>query len=200
MSLLLFILAAIGGFIFLVAYLIIVIASFKHHTVTGLISLIPGINLVVLPTILGKTGKAFPTSVFALGLALVTWYAGGHRYLQNYLYSNPAASIQTDITETSVNPINNNLNLAAAHKTKELPLPSKPLYYIVYTKVDSDQLGDLINKHIRITLVDDREFEGKNIEITTTSLLLETHDNNENHMVKIPLKHIVSVEKLETKS
>ncbi len=194
MSLLLFILAAIGGFIFLIAYIILVVASFRHHTVTGLISLIPGINLVVLPTILGKTGKAFPASVFGLALALVAWYAGGHHYLQDYQQNSLAITQEANVSESSISPKN------VVRKTKELPLPSKPLYYIVYTKVDNDELGNLINQYIRVKLVDDRELEGRNIETTATSLLLKTHNNNKDQVVKISLKHILTIEKLETKS
>ena len=185
MSLLLIILAAIGLFIFLISYLKLVVASFKHHPVTGLISLIPGVNLVVLPTILGKTGKTFPASVFGLVLAIIAWYAGGNQYLDNRK-NVPLANI----TEVA-NPV--------ASRFKEQPLPSKPLYYIVYTAVNTSELESLKNKHIRISLVDDRILEGKNLEANTSSLLLETFKDDTRKVIKVSPKHIIKLEKLERK-
>ncbi|MEE9351976.1 MAG: hypothetical protein V3U78_06915 [Thiotrichaceae bacterium] len=207
MSLLLFILTVIGLLTFLFAYLTLVIASFKHHTVTGLISLIPGINLVVLPTILGKTGKAFPVSILGIGIALIAWYAGGHQYFDNYFKPS------TSLVEQSVTKINETASDEAnsidakphqappiTHKTKELPLPSKPLYYLVYTKVNISELNKLTDQHIRIKLIDDRELEGKNIKTTETSLLLETYTNDTTQVIQISPKHIKVLEKLEKKS
>ncbi len=213
MSLLLFILTAIGLLIFLFAYLTLVIASFKHHTVTGLISLIPGINLVVLPTILAKTGKAFPISILGIGIALIAWYTGGSQYFDNYFKPVAPPIEQSAINKAGIKKTAsheaNKANIAKStphqtpsvtHKTKEFPLPSKPLYYIVYTPVNMSELDKLIDQHIRIKLIDDRELEGKNIKTTETSLLLETYTNHTTQVIQISPKHIKTLEKLEKKS
>jgi len=199
MSLFLIILTAIGAAIFLIAFILIVVASFRHHTVTGFISLIPGINLVVLPTVLSKTGKAFPASIAGLGIALLAWYSGGNHYIDSYLKNKPIIE-EVNNTETVLEKPRTESNpedqLTVSHKTKQSPLPSKPLYYLVYTTIEYKQLGELLNKHIRIELIDGRQLEGKTTKVTAHSLLLETYDNNKTQVVKILSKHIRKIEKL----
>ena len=195
MTLTLFILAAIGLFIFVIAYLRIIIASFRHHTVTGLISMIPGINLAVLPTVWAKISKAFPMSVLGLAMTLGGWYMGGNLYLdknQISLISEP----QNTTSPTQFPVVPKSKAIPIKHKTKEQPLPQKPLYYIRFKKVAISQLDSLLNQYIRIQLIDDRELEGKSIKSSSTSLLIETYSNGSKQVVKVSSKHIRTLEKL----
>lgn len=197
MTLTLFILAAIGLFVFVIAYLRIIIASFRHHTVTGLISMIPGINLAVLPTVWVKINKAFPMSVLGLAMTLGGWYMGGNLYLdknQISLISKPQNTQTTSPTQFPV--VQKNKATPIKHKTKEQPLPQKPLYYIRFKKVAISQLDSLLNQYIRIQLIDDRELEGKNIKSSSTTLLIETYSNGSKQVVKVSSKHIRTLEKL----
>ena len=195
MTLTLFILAAIGLFIFVIAYLRIIIASFRHHTVTGLISMIPGINLAVLPTVWAKISKAFPMSVLGLAMTLGGWYMGGNLYLdknQISLISEP----QNTTSPTQFPVVPKSKAIPIKHKTKEQPLPQKPLYYIRFKKVAISQLDSLLNQYIRIQLIDDRKLEGKSIKSSSTSLLIETYSNGSKQVVKVSSKHIRTLEKL----
>ncbi len=208
MSLILFSIASIGAVIFIVAFFRIVIASFRHHMVTGFISLIPGINLVVLPTVLNKTGKAFPLSILGLGIALVAWYAGGSQFVDDYLQKKTLSTETVKTSEVSVgaevatddNSAVTREKIATAtvesHKTKEIALPPKPLYYIFYKSVEYSELAQLANEHIRITLVDGRIFEGKNVQTSPESLLLDVFRDGQSQVIKIMSKHIERIEKL----
>ena len=194
MTLTLFIVAATGLAIFLIAYLRIVIASFRHHAVTGLISIVPGINLAVLPTVWAKMSKVFSLSVLGLAMALGGWYAGGNQYLDNRQMKLFTKSPNTQVAQSPV--VKNSEALQIKHKTKELPLPQKPLYYIRFQKVAISQLDSLLNQYIRIKLIDDRELEGKNIESSSSVLLIETFQNGNRQVVKVSSKHIKTLEKL----
>ena len=197
MTLTLFIVAVVGLFIFVIAYLRIIIASFRHHTVTGLISMIPGINLAVLPTVWAKINKAFPMSVLGLAITLGGWYMGGNLYLdknQNSLFNKPKNTQTASPTQSSL--VQKSKAMPTEHKTKEQPLPQKPLYYIRFKKIAISQLDSLLDQYIRIQLVDDREIEGKNIKSSSTELLIETYSNGSKQVVKVPSKHIRTLEKL----
>jgi len=194
MTLTLFIVAAIGLFIFLIAYLRIIIASFRHHTVTGLISVIPGINLAVLPTVWAKISKAFPLSILGLAMTFGGWYTGGNLYLDKNQITLLTKTSNTQAEQSPV--VHNKKMVPVKHKTKEQPLPQKPLYYIRFKKVAISQLDSLLNQHIRIQLIDDRELEGKNIKSSVTTLLIETYNKGNKQVIKVPSKHIKSLEKL----
>lgn len=194
MSLPLFIVSAIGLLIFLIAYLMIVIASFRHHPVTGLISLIPGINLVVLPSIWAQTGKAFGISFVGLMIALAGWYTGGHQFPNEYKIATETAPQDTVIHTKQPETLK-----ASPRKIKESPLPQKPLYYLVYENAATNQLQNLTQQLLRITLTDDRIVEGKSLKANDATLLLETRQGSQIHVVEVNVQHIKTVEKLVSK-
>ncbi len=194
MTLTLFIVAVTGLAIFIIAYLRIIIASFRHHAVTGLISIVPGINLAVLPTVWAHMSKVFSLSVLGLAMTLGGWYAGGNQYLDNRKMKLSTKSANTQVAQSPV--VKQSELLPVKHKIKELPLPQKPLYYIRFQKVPISKLDSLLNQYIRIKLIDDRELEGKNIESSSSTLLIETFNNDNRQVVKVSMTHIKTLEKL----
>jgi hypothetical protein len=193
MTLFLFITAIIGLLIFFISYLRIVLSSFQHHTVTGFISIFPGINLTVLPTVWGQMSNAFLLSIVGLGVSLGAWYGGGNQHL----ILNPITSVEQPTVNQPVNSSTKEIvNLPIIHKTKETALPQKPLYYVVFKQVEVNALGSLVNQYIRVKLIDDRVLEGRNIKVNDSSLLLETYDKGNIQLVKIAAKHIKTLEKL----
>lgn len=193
MKLFLFIAAIISLVVFFISYFRIVISAFRHHTVTGLISIFPGINLTVLPTVWGKMSSSFMLSIVSLGVSVGAWYAGGNQHLMinSSIHANKVSSTQ------SVNSDNKTgIDTSLLHKMKKVALPQEPLYYIVFKQVEVNNLGSLINEHIRVKLVDDRELEGKNIKTSDNSLFLETYNSGNIQLVKIASKHIKTLEKL----
>ncbi len=192
MSLYLFIAAAIGFTIFILAYLAIVIASFRHHTVTGLIALIPAINLAVLPTIWQKTSKAFPLGILGLGLALATWYSGGYQYFHSLQTGKPVIASEPSTTAPEKQPAEQ----VTTRNVEEVPLPDKPLYYLVYQKVESNDLASLVGQQVRVTLIDGQQLEGKNIKTSNQSVFIESSDQGNTQTLKVALQHIQTLEKL----
>ena len=191
MSFYLFIAATIGLTLFILTYFLIVAASFRHHPVTGLIALLPGINLTVLPTIWSKSGKTFLIGLLGLGTALITWYSGGNRYFQEQRVTGTPS-----ISELS--PAHEKKPAAAAlpQNFKETPLPEKPLYYLVYHKVDNTKLTSLVGQQVRLTLTNGQQMEGKGIKASRQALMLETTERGNTQVLKISPQHIQTLEKL----
>lgn len=166
MNLALAALAVLGLFIFLINYGRIIIASFRHHIVTGLISLAPGINIVVLPTIWARIGNAFVISIIGLALALGGWILGGKTAINQLLNPNssPTASSLPTANTSANTPVAVEAPQTINTKYKELPLPHKALYQLRYQTVDLQQTPVSINQQLRITLKDGSIIEGRLIE------------------------------------
>lgn len=188
MSFYLFIAAAIGLSLFIIAYLVIVLASFRHHPVTGLIALLPGLNLAVLPSVWRKTGKAFLLSIFGLGLSLLAWYSGGNQYLQSRTTLN-----ETIVPQASPSPANSD---TPSTSLKQVSLPEKPLYYLVYQEVERSKLTQLAGQQVRLTLIDGQRIEGKQTKSSDQAIFIETSTHGERQTLKVALQHIQHVEML----
>lgn len=179
--------AFIGLFIFLINYGRIIFASFKHHFVTGLISLFPGINIVVLPTIWGRTGNAFMISIFGLALAVGGWILGGKKHINQLL--NPSTATAVSTIAATESPTTNSPAAVSAPITasssnfKQLALPPKALYQLSYQTIDLQQTPVSINQQLRVTLKDGSVFEGRLIEPINQSILI-------NHRPTLPTMNI----------
>lgn len=71
-----------GVFLFVVGLLIVVWNGFKHHFFTGIIALIPFVNMIILPTVWHRAYIGFYFGLIGCLLALGAWYGGGDQYLQ----------------------------------------------------------------------------------------------------------------------
>jgi len=101
MELALTIIAVLGFLLFILSYLRFVFAGFKHHPVTGAISAIPVLNVLVLPTLWYRTGKFLILGVFALALAIGAWFMGAEKGINNYssaLLGKPLPSVMQQTT------------------------------------------------------------------------------------------------------
>ncbi|CAA6801724.1 MAG: Unknown protein [uncultured Thiotrichaceae bacterium] len=189
MTLALAALAVIGLLVFLINYGRIIIASFRHHIVTGLISLVPGINIVVLPTIWARIGNAFVISIIGLALALGGWILGGKNTINQLLTptSTPVANSLPTINSNETTQVNN-------AKYKELPLPHKTLYQLRYQTINLQQTPVGINQQLRVTLKDGSILEGRLVEPIEQAIIINQRPTLPTLRIKI--QDVLKVEQL----
>lgn len=69
----------LGAVLFLLGWLVMVVLCFQRHPVTGLVALIPGVNLLTLPAMWHRVGGWVITSFIGVLLAAVAWFAGANQ-------------------------------------------------------------------------------------------------------------------------
>jgi len=194
------ILAVLSAFLFIVFYGRIIITAFRHHTITGLISFIPGLNLIILPSIWDKIGRTFIMSGISLGIAIASFQMGGYSHLkQSNLLSNQKITKmeETQTTEeekrSTPEPISDNL--------KEIRLPKKPLHFLVFVDTSKEKYNELSNNDLRITLADNSIIEGRAAETTRESISIEKYDQEqEEGTSRIQKIKIANIKQLQTLS
>lgn len=209
MKLALTILTALSALLFIVFYGKIIISAFKHHVITGLISFVPGLNLIILPSIWDKIGRAFIISTISLAVAFATWHTGTYNYLkQNKLI--PNQQITQDTTEETeqqalAEPDNNeNQSIAEiaplSDDIKEISLPKKPLHYLVFIDTAKEKYSKSSNNDLRITLADNSIIEGRSAETTAESISIERYAQPEQDTSRIQKIKIANIKSLQTLS
>lgn len=173
----------VGLGLVIIGYLLVVLAGFKHHFVTGLIAMIPVLNLVVMPSTWHKAGFGFIIAFVGLLLALGGWFGGGDRYLDEKLSvvsngtptpvvsapesGNTAEAVETETTEQTADDQAEQETVVEDTVTESkpggnvIPLPNKPLYHLSYQQVGLDELSKLTGEYIRVTDNQRHRIEGK---------------------------------------
>ncbi len=192
----------IGILLFIVGLLIVVISGFKHHFFTGIITLFPFLNFIILPTVWHRAYIGFYLGIIGILLTLGAWYGGGKQYiiheLQNYGI-NIATEDQQDVVKSteiqlldhSANtqkdtPLTANVEEQASKKEQMLgyiptgdllPLPKKPLYLLKFQAYKIENIADLKGTYIRIIQKDGKILEGKVLRATANSLFIEQQED-----------------------
>lgn len=185
MQLALIIIVGIGILLFLVSYLAYVIVGFKHHFVTGIISLFPGLNIVTVPSLWHQSSKKVITGFFGLTIATVAWFMGGDSGIRNILssqnineevvISNTANQQQSTInTEASQALIVSNSRKPMAHfiESEMQSLPQKALYKMSFDKVPVDRIDTLQGRIVQVIKTNNDQVEGRIKKISASSVLL----------------------------
>lgn len=73
----------IGVVLFILGFLIVVWAGFKHHIATGFIALIPLLNFIILPSVWHRAYIGFYLSIIGALITLGAWYGGGEQYMSS---------------------------------------------------------------------------------------------------------------------
>lgn len=175
MNLSLFIITLISLAVLLVCYLTISYRSFKHHTVTGLISLLPIVNLLIIPSVWYQIRKPFFVSMIAIVISIAAWFLGG----QNY---NTTGKIAKGEQQSTINPVNSNIHT--------IPLPQKPLYYIKYHSIDKSSIAQTLDKSIKIELNNSTTLEGRNQSVNKSTLQLLVGYNENQRIIEVSLGDI----------
>ena len=86
MELALTITAVLGGLLFIYSYLKFVFSGFRYHAITGLLAMIPVVNLVTLPTLLdSKLSRTLIFGIIGLVLAVGAWFLGADKSLHKHI-------------------------------------------------------------------------------------------------------------------
>jgi len=196
MKLALTILAALSTLLFIVFYGKIIFTSFRHHIITGLIALVPGLNLVILPSIWDKIGRAFIISTISLGVAVATWYASGYSYLKQ---SNLLPQQQVTQVESTEQVTEEAKSADLSSDIEEISLRQKPLHYLVFVDTAKEKYNELSNNDLRITLTDNSIIEGRAASTTTESISIEKYKQQEGISPVQTIK-IADIKRLQTLS
>ncbi|MGB1311653.1 MAG: hypothetical protein ACPG47_10590 [Leucothrix sp.] len=178
----------IGLLLFVLSWLRVVFAGFGHHFVTGIVSAIPVINLLVLPSLWHKVYAWVLAGIIGLLVAVGCWYSGADQHVYRYAYDagiNVPAPQQTSQTE------GHNLDFGKSKQTTTvmdsdtpaIPLPSgkelpkNALYRMSYQKVDANKLGQYAGRYVRLTRIDRKKFEGKVLGADDKGIIIERRVN-----------------------
>ncbi|UOG92208.1 MAG: hypothetical protein L3K52_00395 [Candidatus Thiothrix sulfatifontis] len=71
----------LGAVLFLLGWLVMAGICFQRHPVTGVVALIPGVNLLTLPAMWHRVGGWVITSFIGVLLAAVAWFAGANQHV-----------------------------------------------------------------------------------------------------------------------
>lgn len=66
----------LGVLLFVYGWIRVIIGGFYHHPMTGLVAVLPGINLLVLPAVWHRVGKAVIVGFVGILLAAGSWFLG----------------------------------------------------------------------------------------------------------------------------
>ena len=101
MELALTIIAGFGVLLFLFGYLSFVLAGFKHHFITGVISALPVLNIVTIPALWHKTSKKLMLSFLGVLIAGASWFLGGSTGITKTISLLKGDSVMTTTTPSS---------------------------------------------------------------------------------------------------
>lgn len=165
-------LAGIGILLFLYSYLAYILAGFKHHPITGIISSLPVLNVVTLPSLWHVMGRKLIIGFIGLLLVIASWYFGAEQSFNTLL-----ARYQG--TEISTSEESNDQRSAKAQSLLESNmqgLPGKALYKLAFDIVPVEKLSSLQGKTVRILTNDSERIEGRLIKIINTKAFLDSQN------------------------
>lgn len=204
--------AIIGITLFVISYLKFAFEGFRFHLITGLLALIPVLNLIALPTLWDRTYKMLIMGVIGLAVAAAAWFAGAGNTFQNYwggkqntaAISSPAVAVNSATTAISANSnavtAANNQNTAAINQDRFLTrLPSKAMYRLDFESVPADKIQTFIGRIVRITDVDHNVTDGRVTSVTASSAFIEQSGDGQ-IAYEMMLSNIKSVEVMVKKA
>ena len=154
----------IGLLLFVLSWLRVIFAGFGHHFITGIVSAIPVINLVVLPSLWHRVYGWVLAGIVGLLVAVGCWYSGADKHVYRYAYDAgmnvpiPKGSMQTEGLD-----LNRNSSQAADNTDPDTPaaplpsgkeLPKSALYRMTYQETDAANLSQYIGRYARLTRID----------------------------------------------
>jgi hypothetical protein len=80
------IIVVFGGLLFIYSFIRYALAGFRYHPVTGLLALVPVVNIIALPTLMdSKIIRIIIIGIIALLLAVVAWFLGADKSLYQHI-------------------------------------------------------------------------------------------------------------------
>lgn len=193
MQLALIILFGLGVLLFSISFLAYAISAFRHHFVTGLIALLPVLNIITLPSLWHKSSRKFFVGFIGLVILSSSWFFGADQSVKNLVSRNSGSSSEKVIISTANNTSEGNLNASnmsesTLNKTKRtfsfnesnmVTLPKKALYRMQFDVVPINQISALQDRIVQITTTDNNFIEGRIKNIAPGSVILEGVFENE---------------------
>lgn len=182
MELAVLIAAAVGILLFAISYLKFAYEGFRYHLITGLLALIPVINLVALPTLWDRTNRMLMVGLVGLIIAGAAWFLGAGKTFHAYWGNNqtqiaaPAATSST--TPIATAPVAGTTTPASTTKIGTVErrvslLPSKALYRLDFESASADQIKSFTGRIVKITSVDHTVTDGRIQSVTPSSVFIE---------------------------
>lgn len=215
MEYLLIIAFAIGLLLFLLSWLRVIIAGFAHHFLTGIVAIIPVVNILVLPSVWHQVYGWVMAGFIGFLLAIATWFAGADKQVYQYAHqagielpvsksSDPVAvgdlpenqaAVEVQLPSTpNQAATNSDPNKPAAPLPTGKELPKNALFSMSYKKVEPQQLADYHGQYIRLMQKDRRQYEGKLLSTDADSLSIERRVNGGLVEHKVSFTDIISSE------
>ncbi|MGB1309859.1 MAG: hypothetical protein ACPG47_01545 [Leucothrix sp.] len=186
---------AIGIFLFSISYMKFAYEGFRHHVVTGLLALIPVINLIALPTLWDRTRGVLMIGLVGLIAAVVAWFAGADKAFEA-VRSDRNTPIATTQNLANTNGATGLANLSAMQRSKETfltLLPGKALYRLDFEAASPNQIRNFAGRIVRITSTDHIVTDGRIQNFTPSSVFIEQPGDG-NIAYEMMLSNIKSVD------
>ncbi|RVU82747.1 hypothetical protein EOL70_19485 [Leucothrix sargassi] len=167
--------AIIGITLFVISYLKFAFEGFRFHVITGLLALIPVLNLIALPTLWDRTYKLLIAGVIGLVIAIGAWFAGAGKTFNAYWTGKPnTAAVSAPVVAAGGAAIANPPALADNPDDKVLSrLPSKAMYRLDFEAAPADRIQSFVGRIVRITDVDHNVTDGRITSVTASSAFIE---------------------------
>lgn len=166
--------AGLGLLLFLISYLAYILAGFKHHPVTGIISAIPVLNVVTLPSLWHVAGRKLILGFLGLLLAGGSWYFGAEQSLNNIVAKFQGKEVVS--TQLSSNSQQKSKAVQSLLESNMQGLPHKALYKLTFDDVAIDKLSTLQGKTVSIVTRDSQTVEGRLMKIINTKAFLDARN------------------------
>ena len=219
MEYLLIVAFAIGLLLFLLSWLRVIIAGFAHHFLTGIVAVLPVVNILVLPSVWHQVYAWVMAGFIGFLLAVATWFAGADKQVYQYAHqagfelptkqiSHPVATSEvatnqatvevkiptTTSAVTTTQTANDDPNQPAQPLPTGKELPKTALFTMSYKAVDTQQLNEYQGQYIRLTQKDRQQYEGKLLGTEAGNLSIERRMNGGLVEHKVSFADIVSTE------
>ncbi len=197
MELALTLLAFIGALLFLVGYLAFVRASFKHHFVTGVISIFPVFNIVAVPAVWHKISRKLVWSFLGALIIVASWFFGADKGVTHIfnLVTGKGSSESVIAAKRSQKPLalnNSTVKIRPASTVDDsdnktsMPilkqrtldernlqgLPLKALYKMSFELIPVDKISTLKGRIIQVLSKDNQTLEGQLVDVSNSSAML----------------------------
>lgn len=209
----------VGIILFVIGLFIVVLGGFRHHFFTGIIALIPFLNIIILPSVWHRSHIGFYLGVIGAFLAVGAWYGGGNQHLVTqagqFGLSLPSATQQSVNTMSNTTQKNNNVAEKSVENTVEVKkevvpeqakvsdyegdikeLPKQILYSLVFETIEDNDTSGLSDEHVRVLQKKGKIIEGKVLESNSSSLVIEYVENSANVTFEVKADTIVKLEQL----
>jgi len=185
---------AIGIFLFSISYIKFAYEGFRHHFVTGLLALVPVINIIALPTLWDRTRGILTIGLVGLVAAIIAWFAGADKAFEAVRTdrNTPIATTQ-NISGTSGSPSIIDRANVGLKETFLTTLPGKALYRLDFESASPSQIRSFAGRIVRITSTDHKVTDGRIQNFTPSSVFIEQPGDG-NIAYEMMLSNIKSVD------